>query len=241
MANTLKYLALSTVIKPFDDVRVRRAIAAAIPYQTLIDTAVLGRARPLFGGPVEPQDASWPQPFPYQYDLDRAKALLAEAGLSGGFETSIAFDAQSASADEPTALLIQDSLSKIGVRVRIDKLSDFAARRNQKAWPLAIDLFGAWFDDPDFFFRWLWHSQNTVWNLASYKSAEMDRLLDQARVERDGERYTALVRQFIMLAAADAPYIPLYQPKLDVALKPGIKGYAYMFHRQVDIRTLQKS
>lgn len=241
MANTLKYLALSTVIKPFDDVRVRRAIAAAIPYQTLIDTAVQGRARPLFGGPAEPQDASWPQPFPYNYDLDRAKALLAEAGLAGGFETSIAFDAQSASADEPTALLIQDSLSKIGIRVRIDKLSDFAARRNQKSWPLAIDLFGAWFDDPDFFFRWLWHSQNTVWNLASYKSAEMDRLLDQARVERDGERYTALVKQFVKLAAADAPYIPLYQPKLDVALKPGIKGYAYMFHRQVDIRTLQKS
>jgi peptide/nickel transport system substrate-binding protein len=43
---------------------------------------------------------------------------------------------------------------------------------------MAIDLFGAWFDDPDFFFRWIWHGQNTVWNLASYKNPEMDRLLD---------------------------------------------------------------
>ena len=240
MANTLKYLAISTVIKPFDDVRVRRAVAYAIPYQTLVDTAVFGRARPMFGGPDEPQDASWPQPFPYKHDPDRAKALLGEAGLSEGFETSLAFDAQAASADEPTALLIQDALGKLGVRVRIDKLADFPARRNQKAWPLAIDLFGAWFDDPDFFFRWLWHSQNTVWNLASYKSAEMDRLLDQARVERDGGRYSALAKQFIKLAATDVPYVPLYQPKLDVVTSPAVKGYVYMFHRQVDVSTLQK-
>jgi peptide/nickel transport system substrate-binding protein len=46
MANTLKYLALSTIIKPFDDVRVRQAVAYAIPYQKVIDSAVFGRALP---------------------------------------------------------------------------------------------------------------------------------------------------------------------------------------------------
>ncbi|BCP54014.1 ABC transporter substrate-binding protein [Kaistia sp. 32K] len=240
MANTLKYLAISTIIKPFDDVRVRQAIAFAIPYQSLIDTAVHGRAQPLFGGAAEPQDASWPQKFPYTYDPDRSKALLAEAGLAGGFETSLAFDAQAASADEATALLIQDSLAKLGIQVRIDKLADFAARRNQKAWPLALDLFGAWFDDPDFFFRWLWHSQNTIWNLASYKSPDMDRLLDQARVERDGARYTELVKQFIKLAATDVPYAPLYQPTLDVVTSQAVSGNVYMFHRQLDVRNLRK-
>jgi peptide/nickel transport system substrate-binding protein len=241
MANTLKYLALSTIIKPFDDVRVRKAIAYAIPYETLIDAAVFGRARPLFGGPAGgPQDASWPQPFPYVYEPDRAKALLAEAGLAGGFETRLAFDAQAASADEPAALLIQDALGKIGIKASIEKLADFPARRNQKAWPLAIDLFGAWFDDPDFFFRWLWHSQNTVWNLASYKNPQMDRLLDAARAEREGAKYIELVKQFINLAIADVPYVPLYQPLLDVVTSADVKGYTYMFHRQVDVRTLSK-
>jgi peptide/nickel transport system substrate-binding protein len=136
--------------------------------------------------------------------------------------------------------LIQDSLGKIGIKVGIEKLADFPARRNQKAWPLAIDLFGAWFDDPDFFFRWLWHGQNTVWNLASYKNPEMDRLLDAARIERDGAKYTELAKQFIALAIADVPYIPLYQPLLDVVTNADVKGYTYMFHRQVDVRTLFK-
>ena len=213
MANTLKYLALSTITKPFDDVRVRQAVAYGIPYQKVIDSAVFGRAQPMFGASAAaPTEASWPQPFPYTYDPDKAKALLRDAGLASGFETKLFFDAQVATTDEPAALVIQDELGKLGIKISIEKLPDFPARRNQKNWPMAIDLFGAWFDDPDFFFRWIWHGQNTVWNLASYKNPEMDRLLDAARQERDGAAYASLVKQFVKLAMTDVPVIPLYQP-----------------------------
>ena len=93
MVNTLKYLALSTVIKPFDDVRVRQAIAWAIPYQKVMDSSVFGRAKPMFGaGANAPMDASWPTPFPYDLDLDKAKSLLKSAGLETGFETKLYFD-----------------------------------------------------------------------------------------------------------------------------------------------------
>ena len=241
MANTLKYLALSTMIKPFDDVRVRQAVAYGIPYQKVIDSAVFGRAQPMFGASASaPTDASWPQPFPYAHDPDKAKALLRDAGLASGFETKLFFDAQVATTDEPAALVIQDELGKLGIKISIEKLPDFPARRNQKNWPMAIDLFGAWFDDPDFFFRWIWHGQNTVWNLASYKSPEMDRLLDAARQERDGAAYASLAKQFIKLAMTDVPVIPLYQPLLEVVSQADIKGYAYMFHRQVDATTLYR-
>ena len=213
MANTLKYLALSTITKPFDDVRVRQAVAYGIPYQKVIDSAVFGRAQPMFGASAAaPTDASWPQPFPYTHDPDKAKALLRDAGLRSGFETKLFFDAQVATTDEPAALVIQDELGKLGIKISIEKLPDFPARRNQKNWPMAIDLFGAWFDDPDFFFRWIWHGQNTVWNLASYKNPEMDRLLDAARQEREGAAYASLVKQFVKLAMTDVPVIPLYQP-----------------------------
>jgi peptide/nickel transport system substrate-binding protein len=167
MANTIKYLTLSTITKPFDDIRVRQAIAYAIPYEKVIDSSVFGRAKPMFGAPASaPGNASWPQPFPYAHDPDKAKALLADTGLASGFETKLFFDAQLATIDEPAALVIQDALGKLGIRVAVEKLPDFPARRNQKSWPMAIDLFGASFDDPDFFFRWIWHGQNTVWNLA---------------------------------------------------------------------------
>ena len=127
MANTLKYLALSTVIKPFDDVRVRQAIAFGIPYQKVIDSAVFGRAQPMFGAKTDtPVDASWPQPFPYTHDPDKAKALLKDAGLSSGFETKLFFDAQVATIDEPAALVIQDELGKLGIKTHHREASRFS-------------------------------------------------------------------------------------------------------------------
>ena len=103
---------------------------------------------------------------------------------------------------------------------------------------MAIDLFGAWFDEPDFFFRWIWHGQNALWNVGSYKNPEMDRLLDAARQERSGAAYGDLVKQFVKIAMTDVPVIPLYQPVLDVVMQKSIDGYIYQFHRQVDARTL---
>jgi peptide/nickel transport system substrate-binding protein len=242
MYNTMKHLAMLTTAKPFDDVRVRRAVAYAIPYQQIIDSALFGRARALHGaGADAPKDIVWPQAFPYNTDANRAKALLAEAGYASGFETSLAFDAQMATVDEPVALIIQDALSKIGIKATVNKVPDFPARRNQKAWPMAIDLFGAWFDDPDFFFRWIYHGQNTVWNLGGYKNEKMDQLLNAARNERQGPQYTALARQFIRLAMDDVPVIPLYQPVLDVAVQKSVGGYRYMFYRNPDFRTLAKA
>lgn len=242
MANTLKYLALSVTTKPFDDVRVRQAIAYAIPYDKVIESSVFGRAKPMFGAPASaPTDISWPQPFPYAYDPDRAKSLLAEAGLASGFETKLYFDAAAVTTDEPAALVIQDALGKLGVRIGIEKLPDFFARRAQKNWPMTLDVFGAWFDDPDFFFRWIWHGQNTIWNVANYKNPEMDRLLDAARQERNSAQYAEVTKQFIKLAMTDVPVIPLYQPTLDVVMQPDLKGYVYQFHRQVDARTLYRA
>ncbi|MGL1080542.1 ABC transporter substrate-binding protein, partial [Vibrio parahaemolyticus] len=78
---------------PFDDVRVRRAIAYALPYKALFDGAVFGHGAPLYGAAsAEPANATFPQPYPYDTDLDRAKALLAEAGLAGGFATTFSYN-----------------------------------------------------------------------------------------------------------------------------------------------------
>ena len=128
------------------------------------------------------------------------------------------------------------------MKVSIEKLPDFFARRTQKNWPMTIDVFGAWFDDPDFFFRWIWHGQNTIWNVC-----ELQRIrkwtnfsMPRGRSAKSGA-YAALVKQFLKLAMTDVPVIPLYQPILDVVMQPDIKGYEYMFHRQVDARTLSRT
>ena len=75
-----------------------------------------------------PADARGRSRFP-THDPDKARRCCATRTR---FETKLFFDAQVATTDEPTALVIQDELGKIGIKISIEKLPDFPARRNQK-------------------------------------------------------------------------------------------------------------
>ena len=123
MENTVQFLGMNVKMKPFDDLKVRQAIAYAIPYQKIIDVAVFGRARPLFGGPAKVSTAEWPQPSPYVTDLAKAKQLLAEAGYPNGFETTLSFDLGAAVVNEPLCVLVQESLAEIGIKATINKIA----------------------------------------------------------------------------------------------------------------------
>jgi peptide/nickel transport system substrate-binding protein len=133
---------------PFDNVKVRRAIAYAIPYQKILDVALYNKARPLFGGSEEIKAAKWPQRSPYSTDLAKAKSLLVEAGLPNGFETTFSFDAGSAGILEPMSVLIQESLGQIGVKVTLDKISgaNWRSSFTNRKLPLLTNLFAGWLD-----------------------------------------------------------------------------------------------
>lgn len=185
----------------------------------------------------------WPQPGPYNTDIAKAKQLLADAGLPDGFETTLSFDLGAAVTNEPMCVLIQESLAQIGVKVTLDKVagSNWRAAFQSKKLPFITNLFGAWLNYPDYFFHWAYHGQNALFDTSSYQNPEMDRLIDAARLESDPSKYRGEVVDFIQLAFQDMPMIPLYQPFQNVAMRKGITGYRYWFHRQLDYRSLQKA
>jgi len=241
--NSLKYVGLVTTMKPFDDVRVRKAIAYAVPYEEIYKSAIYGRGIPMSGaGPDVPKDAVWPQPFPYHTDLEKAKKLLAEAGYPNGFESTISIDLGDATASEPEAVLLQESLAKIGIKTTIEKIpgANFRNAMLQKNRPIHLASFGGWLNFPDYFFFWGYHGQNAVFNTMSYQNPKMDTLIDAARYDHDPAQYKQDVLSFIKLAMDDAPRIPLYQQILDVGMQKNIKGYTYWFHRQLDFRSIEK-
>ena len=89
MDNSVQYIAMQVTMAPFDNLKVRQAIAYAIPYQKIMEAAIYKRGRPLFGGPDKIMTPAWPQPHHYVTDLSKAKQLLAEAGFPNGFETTL--------------------------------------------------------------------------------------------------------------------------------------------------------
>jgi peptide/nickel transport system substrate-binding protein len=143
---------------------------------------------------------------------------------------------------EPTALLVQDGLKKIGVDLTIEKVpgATWRAMEVQKNMPILINDMGGWLNYPDYFFFWNFHSQNAVFNTMSYQDKEMDKYIDGARFATSTEEYEKNVKAFIKKAIEDSPRIPLFQENLDVAMQKNIDGYQYWFHRQIDYRQISK-
>jgi peptide/nickel transport system substrate-binding protein len=114
---------------------------------------------------------------------------------------------------------------------------------NKKEMPLYTNVFSGWLDYPEYFFYWCYHGNNSVFNTMSYKSPEMDKLIDGARTAAatgDTAAYDKDVKGFVDLAFTDVPRIPLYQPFVNVAMQKNISGYQYWFHRRLDYRALAK-
>ncbi|KFI33379.1 ABC transporter substrate-binding protein [Haematobacter missouriensis] len=235
-----QFIGMNGGIAPFDDVRVRQAIAHALPYEEMFRTALFNRGAPLFG-PAPEGDLSFPQPLGTVTDPERAKALLEEAGLEDGFETTFSYDLSQASVAEPVALLLQDALGKIGIRVTIQKVpsGQLGSLLQEKKVPFYFEASIAFLRDPDYFFR-IFYTGTTRWNFGNYQNAEFAELVEKARFETDRATYEADVARMIQMVKEDMPIILLWHPTLDVAMRRDVEGYSFIFHRMLELRTLSR-
>jgi peptide/nickel transport system substrate-binding protein len=246
-SNGIFYLGMNVKNPPFDNPKVRQAVACAVPYQKIMDAVQYGLARPLFGAPADkPAEVAWPQAHKFNTDIEKAKKLMAEAGYPNGFETTLSFDLGFATANEPTAVLIQESLGQIGIKTTINKIpgSNFRSELNKKVLPLYINVFSGWLDYPEYFFIWCYHGKNSIFNTMSYQSRDMDAFIDgavNAAAIGDKASYEKDVKGFVDLAFADIPRIPIFQPYSNVAMQKNVSGYQYWFHRRLDYRALVKA
>ncbi len=242
--NSMYYLGLNTTKPPFDNPKVRQAVAWAIPYDRLHDNALYGRGIKLYGAAsAQIKTTSWPQATAYKSDIARAKALMAEAGYPNGFETTLSFDLGGATVGEPMAVLIQEALAQIGIKAGINKIpvATWRTALLKKDMPMLINRFGGWLNYPEYFFFWCYHGQNAVFNTMSYQNPKLDKIITNARFAESKPLYDSFVKDMIQIAYDEVPRIPLLQPTMDVAMQTNVMGYQYWFHLQPDYRQLYKA
>ena len=245
-SNGIQYIGMNVKSPPFDNLKVRQAVAYAIPYQKIMDAVLFGLAKPMYGAASDAQtQVAWPQPHKYNTDIAKAKALMAEAGFPSGFDTTLSFDLGFAGVNEPLCVLTQESLAQIGIRTTINKVpgANWRTELNKKTLPLYTNVFSGWLDYPEYFYIWCYHGKNSIFNTMSYQSKTMDGFIDgavTAAATGDKTTYDTDVKGFVDTAYADMPRVPLYQPYVNVAMQKNVSGYAYWFHRQLDYRTLVK-
>ena len=242
--NALWYIGMNVTKPPFNNPKVRQAVAYAIPYDKIMDNAMYKRATAMYGDKDnKASSVFWPQPTGYRYDIVKARALMKEAGAEAGFETTLSFDLGGATVGEPACVLLVESLALIGIKAKIEKIpgANWRAALLKKEMPMILNRFGGWLNYPEYFFFWCYHGQNAVFNTMSYQNPEMDKLIEAARFDTDPRKYQQDVYGFVNMAFEEVPRVPLAQPNFDVAMQKSIKGYVYWFHLQPDFRDLEKT
>jgi peptide/nickel transport system substrate-binding protein len=241
--NALTLIVFATRIPPFDNKKVRQAIAAALPYGDMFKGALFGRGNPLQNASWSgtPTDPSFPQTMPVKTDLQKARQLLTEAGYPSGFETSFSFNVGSAAIAEPMAALIKESLLKIGVKVDIQKQPDaqMSTSVSEKKLPFFTESIISWIPAPDYYFRNFFTGEQR-WNYSSWNNPEINALSQAARFEPNQAKYDEITRKMVAIEADEMPVVLLWQPNQDAVMVPSIEDYTYEFHRQVDFRDMRR-
>jgi len=238
--NAFTYIAFNTQKPPFDNLKLREAIAAALPYKDMLAAAIYGRGAPLFGASWAgmPPTQDFPQALPIRTDPAAAKKLMAESGVAP-FKTSISFSTANAGVAEPVSALVKEALAPLGIDVEIRKLPDaqLATIATNKSYDLITETTSAMLPSTDYFFR-IFFQGTSRWNLGNWTNPEIVDLAAKARFEPDNAAYDTLARKMIALEAAQLPVVPLWQPNQEAVMAKSIAGYTYWYHRQIDFREL---
>lgn len=218
-------LQLNASRPQFADQRVRLAISCAIDRQQVLDTASLGEGE--VTSPATPPNYRAPldQLECYTQDIERAKQLLTDAGVS-----SVEFTTIAAADEPPTALSeaqnIQAQLEAIGVKMNIEtlELGVYVDRWLKGDFDAAVALNGGNPDPDNMFFRY-WHSTGNLNKVANYSSPELDALLEEARSTTDVAKRQELYLEIQKLLTEAAPWVWLYVGYEYRAMQSDVLGY----------------
>ncbi|WP_078429248.1 ABC transporter substrate-binding protein [Alkalihalobacterium alkalinitrilicum] len=233
------YLVMNNDVAPFDDPLVRQAVNLAIDSDNLINNVLYGFARPLNSVVPEGMPTHLDVVGDNAYNIEKAKELLEEAGVSG-FSTELYVNT-SRTEDQQVAVWIKDALEQIGINVEINTVSDAAYRENQQSgvMPMFIEYWFSWVNDPFFQMFWMFTSDAAT-NAAKYKNPEVDELIAQGMYELDETKREELSHKLQQMIVEDAPIALLYQRNYVVAANSEIKGMNRWPDQHIRFHTLHK-
>lgn len=227
-SNKHLFFCLNNKVAPFDDVRVRQAIAYAIPYDSLVNDVMYGNATVTTS--MLPDNVSGhisDDKTHYTTDLEKAKELLAEAGYPDGFSCTMTLGNGFTDWEE-SAVTIQAALKQIGIDMQINEvdrsafLSD-AAGGNLQCF---FNRFNPFIGDPGYLVNCMYTSSSS-YNYFNYSNSEFDALYTKAESEDTEEARLEDYKQMQYIFAEDCPVVELYQYGFAYCARDNVKGFVF--------------
>lgn len=246
--NATAYVHMNWQQKPFDNIKLREAIAYALPYEKLINDVYFGEALKYNGVMPSFYPGYHQVGFERSQDLDRARALLAEAGYPNGeglkeFENAFQFTYPTEKENilGPAATIIQTELSKIGIPVKLNPIpqTQFSDRELVKK-----DLEFALIDhskpigvEAGYAIQLLYVSRDKggLSNYSLYSNEDVDKLwLEDAKTEPNDATRDNVMAQIQEILMREVVIAPIVENKLQWAMAEGVSGVG--FHPEQALR-----
>lgn len=211
----MDYVSFNLNKAPYDNVKVRQAIAMAINKDDVVNGILDGQGVPAVG-PLAPNVVGNSQDLkPLPYDVEAAKALLAEAGYPDGFKTTIYVNEGSKERAD-IAELVQAQLAELNIEVDIEVIEWGTFLEKTAAGEHELFVLG-WTTvtgDADYGLYALFHSANhgSVGNRSFYTNPKVDELLDKGRTSTNQDDRNAAYKEISEILVEEAPMVYLHHP-----------------------------
>ena len=217
-----RFLWINSGRKPFDDVRVRRAVAKALNIPAITSSLVAGIAKPA-DAPIGSNVLCYAKQPPYGYSSPEARRLLAEAGFPRGFETEMKWnDALPKEREVADAIVGQLALTGIRVRSTLQPRAIWVDDLVKLNWDLNLLGTGAVTGDADYSLGRLYHSRA---KRTGYVNPELDRLLDQAAGTINTDERCGLYKRVQEILWNDVPGVFLFESLEVYAYRTRVQGF----------------
>ncbi|MBH3328613.1 ABC transporter substrate-binding protein [Pseudomonas oryzihabitans] len=231
-SQTTSYLALNTKHKALSDVRVRQAIAMAFDQQNYLKTVFGEGGAKAAINPYPSSLLGYAKDIkPWPHDVEKAKALLKEAGYPDGFTLKYYISTGTGPGGSPAlvAQLIQGDLAKIGIKAEITQFEwgEFVKRTKAGEHDLMMMSWTGDNGDPDNF---LTNNLSCAAvqggeNRAFWCDKAFNDAIEKAKRINDPAQRTALYEQAQQIFHQQMPWIPLAHPLFTDVLQPKVQGY----------------
>jgi peptide/nickel transport system substrate-binding protein len=203
---------------PFDDERVRMALKLVVDREAMVQQVLQGYGQPAYDHPVWPGDPYYLK-IERERDIERARALLAEAGYPDGLDVTL-YTSDSLLGMVSLAVAYKEQAEPAGIRVEIQQVS--ADGYWNDYWLIVPFCVSSWSQrQADQVLNEIFRT-GAEWNETNWSNAEFEALLDAARRELDQEERKALYHQAQqLLADQGGSVIPVFS------------NYTRAFHKRV--------
>ena len=218
------FLAINTAVAPFDDVRVRQAVALAIDRAQIRAIAYFGTGEP--GLEEVPTGSPWYDAtgiFAAEPDIERARALLAEAGHAGGLTIEYLGLTQYPELLK-TGQVVREQLKRIGIDMQIRAVEvsvwydDYTSGNYQ-----ITSAYQERTIDPDNFYSLVIRSGGPI-NSTRYADPAADALIDEAASSADTAKRMDLYRQIRTRVTTDAPLVFVHFETVNYLMNANVAG-----------------